>query len=173
MYQMTSKTERCKINAQSSKKFMNYVPILSFVFFRTFQFLRSFGTFWPLKIPIYGLSTQNCLLVITIYDKYCVKTKFRWKKWLQLNLQVWLSVAAFLALMALEFQIKLKSCKLLPYEPNYTKKFWKFDFHKCLAFALTFMTFIGLFEFFWDPWSLGSPGVCPISISKHYIIKKS
>ena len=51
MYQMTSKIERCKINAQSSKKFMNYVPILSFVFFRTFQFLRSFGTFWPLKSP--------------------------------------------------------------------------------------------------------------------------
>ena len=138
--------------------------------------LSIFEVIWYIlafKIPIYRLSTQNCLLGITVYDKYCVKTKFRWKKWLLLNFQVWLSVAAFLALMALEFRIKLKSCKLLPYEPNYTKKFWKFDFHKCLAFALTFMTFIGLFEFFWDPWSLGSPGVCRISISKHYIIKKS
>ena len=151
--------------------FINFLLLCAFILH-----LSIFEVIWYIlafKIPIYRLSTQNCLLGITVYDKYCVKTKFRWKKWLLLNFQVWLSVAAFLALMALEFRIKLKSCKLLPYEPNYTKKFWKFDFHKCLAFALAFMTFIGLFEFFWDPWSLGSPGVCRISISKHYIIKKS
>ena len=51
MYQMTSKIERCKINAQSSKKSMINIQILSFVFFHPFQFLRSFGTFWPLKSP--------------------------------------------------------------------------------------------------------------------------
>ena len=122
---------------------------------------------------IYGLSTQHCLLGITIYYKYCGKTKFRWKKWPQLNFQVWQSIVAFLALMAVEYQIKLKSSRLLPNEPNYIKKLWKFDFYKSLAFALAFMTFIGLFEFFWDPWSLRSPGVCSIGISKHYIIKKS
>ena len=125
------------------------------------------------KIPVNGLSTQNWLLAITIYYKYCGKTIFMWKKWLQLNFQVWLSVAAFLALMTLKFWIKLKSSKFLPNEPNYIIKIWKFDFYKCLAFALAFMTFICLFEFFWDPWSLRSPGVCSKGISKHYIIKES
>ena len=53
------------------------------------------------------------------------------------------------------------------------KKVWNFDFQWYLAFDLAFMTFTGLFQFFWDPWCLRSPVICSSHISEHYFIKNS
>ena len=76
-----------------------------------------------------------------------MKTKFRQKKLLLFDFQVWLSVAAFLAFLILEFQTKAKSSVIHPNELRYVKKI-SFDFQKWLAFDLAFMTFVGLFKVF-------------------------
>ena len=50
---------------------------------------------------------------------------------------------------------------------------WNFDFQWYLAFDLAFMTFTGLFQFFWDPWCLRSPVICSSHISEHYFMENS
>ena len=57
--------------------------------------------------------------------------------------------------------------------PQINEKVWNFDFQWYLAFDLAFMTFTGLFQFFWDPWCLRSPVICSSHISEHYFIKNS
>ena len=42
------------------------------------------------------------------------------------------------------------------------KKLWKFNFFPYLAFGAAFKNFVGLFQFFWDPWCIRSVVVCKI-----------
>ena len=56
----------------------------------------------------------------------------------------------------------------LPQTNEKSTKFW----FLCLAFDLAFVTFIGLLQFFRDPWCLRSPVMCSSHKSEHYFIKK-
>ena len=77
-----------------------------------------------------------------------------------------------MAFLTLELQTKGKTCLIPPNDPNDTKKIYKIGISYILAFHLAFATFIGLFQFFWGPWSLRSPVARISDISDPFIIRK-
>ena len=95
------------------------------------------------------------------------------KSLLSFEFQVWASLAAFLAFLTLELQTKRKTSLIPPNDPNDTKKIYKIGISYILAFHLAFATFIGLFQFFWGPWSLRSPVARISDISDPFIIRKN
>ena len=78
-----------------------------------------------------------------------------------------------MAFLTLELHTKGKTCLIPPNDPNDTKKIYKIGISYILAFHLAFATFIGLFQFFWGPWSLRSPVACSSDLSDPFIIKKN
>ena len=78
-----------------------------------------------------------------------------------------------MAFLTLELQTKGKTCLIPPNDPNDTKKIYKIGISYILAFHLAFATFIGLFQFFWGPWSLRSPVARISDISDPFIIRKN
>ena len=80
------------------------------------------------KIFLLDVPNQNQVLSTYIYHKICAGTSFSSKKLHKYNVQVWLTVAAFLAFLNLKFSNCSKSGLAHSNEPIHVKKCMKIQF---------------------------------------------